>query len=204
MTREPVVELNGVSRHFDVSRPWLARVLAGEPRRYLKAVADVTFEVERARTFGLVGESGSGKTTVARMVVGLLPPTAGSVRIDGVSLTGPEESAERQRLRRRIHMIFQDPYASLNPRWRIERIIAEPIRAFGLAHSNDVVVDRVDELLGLVGLHAADRYRFPHEFSGGQRQRVAIARRSLRAPSSSSVTSRHRRSTSPCRHRFST
>jgi len=172
----PAVELSGVSREFDVSRPWLARVVAGEPRRYLTAVKDVTFAIERAETFGLVGESGSGKTTVARMVVGLLPPSEGRVRIDGVSLTDPGSAAARQRFRRRIHMVFQDPYASLNPRWRIERIIAEPIRAFGLARSNEEVADRVDELLSLVGLHSGDRFRFPHEFSGGQRQRVAIAR----------------------------
>ena len=176
MNGTPAVEVKGVSRDFDVSRPWLTRTLAGEPRRYLKAVDDVTFAIERARTFGLVGESGSGKTTVARMVVGLLSPSAGRVRIDGVSFTDPDSAAELQRLRRRIHMVFQDPYASLNPRWRIERIIAEPIRAFGLVHSNEAVAERVDELLELVGLHAADRFRFPHEFSGGQRQRVAIAR----------------------------
>ena len=176
MNGVPAVEVSGVSRAFDVSRPWLTRILAGEPRRYLKAVEDVTFEIERAETFGLVGESGSGKTTVARMVVGLLSPTAGSIRVDDVSLTDPAHAAARQRLRRRIHMVFQDPYASLNPRWRIERIIAEPIRAFGLAHSNEAVADRVDELLALVGLHPGDRFRFPHEFSGGQRQRVAIAR----------------------------
>ena len=176
MNGTPAVEVKGVSRDFDVSRPWLTRTLAGEPRRYLKAVDDVTFEIERARTFGLVGESGSGKTTVARMVVGLLSPSAGRVRIDGVSFTDPDSAAELQRLRRRIHMVFQDPYASLNPRWRIERIIAEPIRAFGLVHSNEAVAERVDELLDLVGLHAGDRFRFPHEFSGGQRQRVAIAR----------------------------
>ena len=176
MSAKPAVEVRGVGREFDVSRPWLTRVLAGEPRRTLRAVEDVTFAIERARTFGLVGESGSGKTTVARMVVGLLRPTAGSVRIGGVSFTDPGDAAARQSLRRRIHMVFQDPYASLNPRWRIERIIAEPIRAFGLAHSGEAVAERVDELLALVGLHAGDRYRFPHEFSGGQRQRIAIAR----------------------------
>ena len=176
MNEAPAVEVTGVSRAFDVSRPWLTRVLAGEPRRTLRAVEDVTFAIERARTFGLVGESGSGKTTVARMVVGLLAPTAGSVRIGGISFTDSGAAAARQSLRRRIHMVFQDPYASLNPRWRIERIIAEPIRAFGLAHSSGAVAERVDELLALVGLHAGDRYRFPHEFSGGQRQRIAIAR----------------------------
>ena len=174
----PAVEVSGVSREFDVSRPWLTRVVASEPRRTLRAVEDVTFDIARAETFGLVGESGSGKTTVARMVVGLLPPTAGTVHIDGVSFTGAGagDAAARQSLRRRIHMIFQDPYASLNPRWRIGRIIAEPIRAFGLAHSSEAVAERVDELLALVGLHPGDRFRFPHEFSGGQRQRVAIAR----------------------------
>ena len=176
MNGTPAVEVSRVSREFDVSRPWLTRVLAGEPRRYLRAVEEVTFEIGRAETFGLVGESGSGKTTVARMVVGLLPPTAGDVRIDGVSLTDRAGEVARQRLRRRIHMVFQDPYASLNPRWRIESIIAEPIRAFGLVHSNEAVAERVDELLALVGLHPGDRFRFPHEFSGGQRQRVAIAR----------------------------
>ncbi len=176
MNTLPAVEVSGVSRAFDVSRPWLTRVLAREPRRFLTAVQDVTFEIDRARTFALVGESGSGKTTVARMVVGLLAPTAGDVRVEGVSLTDPGQAAARQRLRRRIHMVFQDPYASLNPRWRIERIIAEPIRAFGLAHSHAEVTERVDELLDLVGLHPGDRFRFPHEFSGGQRQRVAIAR----------------------------
>ena len=176
MSRTPAVEVDGVSRRFDVSKPWLTRVLAGEPRRSLKAVQDVTFDIERAQTFGLVGESGSGKTTVARMAVGLLPPTAGGVRIGGVPLTGPGREAERQRLRRRVHMVFQDPYASLNPRWRVARIVAEPLRAFGLADSKQAVADRVDELLDLVGLHPGDRSRFPHEFSGGQRQRIAIAR----------------------------
>ena len=194
-----------VGREFDVSRPWLTRVLAGEPRRTLRAVEDVTFAIERARTFGLVGESGSGKTTVARMVVGLLRPTAGSVRIGGVSFTDPGDAAARQSLRRRIHMVFQDPYASLNPRWRIGRIIAEPIRAFGLAHSGEAVAERVDELLDLVGLHPADRYRFPHEFSGGQRPAGSPSPApSPRAPSSSSATSRPRPSTSPCRRRSST
>ena len=176
MSRRPAVEIDGVSRRFDVSKPWLTRVLGGEPRRSLKAVQDVTFDIGRAETFGLVGESGSGKTTVARMAVGLLPPTAGGVRVHGIPLTGPGRAAERQRLRRRIHMVFQDPYASLNPRWRVARIVAEPLRAFGLADSKRAAVDRVDELLHLVGLHPGDGSRFPHEFSGGQRQRIAIAR----------------------------
>jgi peptide/nickel transport system ATP-binding protein len=124
----------------------------------------------------LVGESGSGKTTVARMVVGLLPPSSGAVTIDGVSMTDPGQAQARQRLRRRIQMVFQDPYASLNPRFRVDAIIAEPIRAFHLIQGERQIKDRVGELLSLVGLHPDDGLKYPHEFSGGQRQRIAIAR----------------------------
>jgi peptide/nickel transport system ATP-binding protein len=105
-----------------------------------------------------------------------LPPTAGEVTIAGVSMSSRAASGERQRLRRRIQMIFQDPYASLNPRWRVDRIVAEPIRAFDLADGDRAVRDRVGELLTLVGLHPDDGQKYPHEFSGGQRQRIAIAR----------------------------
>ena len=110
------------------------------------------------------------------MVVGLLPPTSGEVVIDGVSMTDPRQAQVRQQLRRRIQMIFQDPYASLNPRFRVDAIIAEPIRAFDLIRGERHIKDRVGELLTLVGLHADDGMKFPHEFSGGQRQRIAIAR----------------------------
>jgi peptide/nickel transport system ATP-binding protein len=129
-----------------------------------------------------VGESGSGKSTLARMVVGLLEPSQGQVLIDGVDLAQTGDRAARRAVRRRMQMIFQDPFASLNPRWRVGDIIAEPIRAFrprdaragGLGEP--AVLARVDELLELVGLHPADAPKFPHEFSGGQRQRIAIAR----------------------------
>jgi peptide/nickel transport system ATP-binding protein len=161
---------------FDVSRPWLERTLAGAPKQTLTAVAGISFEIERRETFALVGESGSGKSTVARMVVGLLPPTAGQVAIDGISMSDPRLSAMREKLRRRIQMIFQDPFASLNPRWRVDRIIAEPIRAFGVASDDAEVEQRVGELLRLVRLDPADGRKYPHEFSGGQRQRIAIAR----------------------------
>ena len=145
-------------------------------RQFLKAVDGVSFDIARGETFALVGESGSGKSTVARMVVGLLPPTGGDVTIDGVPMVGRASAQERQRLRRRIQMIFQDPYASLNPRWKVEDIVAEPIRAFRLIEGDKAIAGRVGELLSLVGLHPADGLKFPHEFSGGQRQRVAIAR----------------------------
>jgi len=170
------VEVTDLRRQFDVSKPWLNRVIEREPRKFLTAVDRVGFAIEKGETFAIVGESGSGKSTVARMVVGLLPPTAGEVRITGVSMTDPRQAAARQRLRARIQMIFQDPYASMNPRWRVGKIIAEPIRAFNLIRGEAAIRARVAELLGLVGLHADDAKKYPHEFSGGQRQRVAIAR----------------------------
>ena len=176
MTENSYVEVKDLRRVFDVSKPWLNRVLEGGEKQYLKAVDGVSFGIARGETFALVGESGSGKSTVARMVVGLLPPTSGEVLIDGVSMSSKAASAERQRLRRRIQMIFQDPYASLNPRWQVDRIVAEPIRAFRLIDSEKDIADRVGELLSLVGLHPADGRKYPHEFSGGQRQRIAIAR----------------------------
>jgi peptide/nickel transport system ATP-binding protein len=142
----------------------------------LTAAADVTFAIDRNETLALVGESGSGKSTVAKMVVGLVPPSAGEVVIDGVSMTHPKQQAARQRLRRRIQMIFQDPFASLNPRWRVDDIIAEPLRAFRLIKGRSEQKARVAELLRVVGLHPADGRKYPHEFSGGQRQRIAIAR----------------------------
>jgi peptide/nickel transport system ATP-binding protein len=172
----PYVQVRDLRRVFDVSKPWLNRVLEGGEKQYLKAVDGVSFEIAKGETFALVGESGSGKSTVARMVVGLLPPSAGEVSIAGISMSSVAAAAERQKLRRRIQMIFQDPYASLNPRWGVDRIIAEPIRAFKLIDNERDIRARVGELLTLVGLHPDDGKKFPHEFSGGQRQRIAIAR----------------------------
>ncbi len=176
MSEKPYAQINDLRRTFDISKPWLNRVLERTDRQFLKAVDGVSFDIARGETFALVGESGSGKSTVARMVVGLLPPTGGDVTIDGVPMVGRASAQERQRLRRRIQMIFQDPYASLNPRWKVEDIVAEPIRAFRLIEGDKAIAGRVGELLSLVGLHPADGLKFPHEFSGGQRQRVAIAR----------------------------
>ena len=173
---EALVQVSNLQRRFDVSKPLLNRILEGERRQYLKAVDGVSFDIRKGETFALVGESGSGKSTVARMVVGLLAPSGGSVSIDGVPMHDPKAAREREALRRRIQMIFQDPYASLNPRWRVGKIIAEPIRAFRLIEGEAAIEARVGELLGLVGLHPDDGGKFPHEFSGGQRQRIAIAR----------------------------
>jgi peptide/nickel transport system ATP-binding protein len=171
-----LVQARDLKRHFDVSKPWLNRVLEGGKPEFLRAVDGVSFDIARGETFALVGESGSGKTTVARMVVGLLPPTSGEVAIDGVSMTDRKQAGARRILRKRIQMIFQDPYASLNPRFRVDAIIAEPIRAFDLIQSERDIRARVGELLRLVGLHPDDGIKFPHQFSGGQRQRIAIAR----------------------------
>jgi peptide/nickel transport system ATP-binding protein len=176
MTPKPFVQVKNLRRVFDVSRPWLNRVLEGGHLEFLKAVDDISFDIAKGETFALVGESGSGKTTVARMVVGLLPPTSGDVVIDGVSMVDPRQAQPRRKLRRRIQMIFQDPYASLNPRLRVDAIVAEPIRAFDLIEGETDIRARVGELLALVGLHADDGWKYPHEFSGGQRQRIAIAR----------------------------
>ena len=172
----PLVEAKGLTRVFDVSKPWLNRIIEGERKAYLRAVAGISFAIGRRETLALVGESGSGKSTVARMVVGLLRPTAGAVTIDGIDMWAPVRADERQTLRRRLQMIFQDPYASLNPRWRVDRIIADPIKAFDLAKDKAEMEHRVAELLTLVGLDPADGAKYPHEFSGGQRQRICIAR----------------------------
>jgi peptide/nickel transport system ATP-binding protein len=176
VSTEPLVTVENLGRIYDVSKPWLNRVVERAPIQLLTAAAGVTFSIARTETFALVGESGSGKSTVAKMVVGLVPPSSGEVTIDGISMTHRRRSSERERLRRRIQMIFQDPYASLNPRWRVENIIAEPLRAFSVAQNADEQHRRVGELLRLVGLDPADGAKYPHEFSGGQRQRIAIAR----------------------------
>ncbi len=176
-----LVTVSGLSRTFDVSRPWLNRVLERRPRSFLHAVRKVSFSIPKGQTFALVGESGSGKSTVAKMVVGLLQPSAGRILIDGVDMWPPKgssrsQSQELRRVRRRVQMIFQDPYASLNPRWRVDNIIAEPIRAFGLLDKDRAIRIRIGELLSLVGLDPRDGRKYPHEFSGGQRQRICIAR----------------------------
>ena len=169
-----LLSVSGLTRRFDVSKPWLNRVIEREDKQFLTANADVSFEIKRGETFALVGESGSGKSTIAKMIVGLLEPSAGEIRFDGQVMDFASGPAMRV-LRRRFQMIFQDPFASLNPRWRVGDIIAEPIRTFGLLQG--AAIDReVGRLLDLVGLSAADSGKFPHEFSGGQRQRIAIAR----------------------------
>lgn len=171
----PFVVAEGLGKVFTGRQSLAARLRRQNPPT-VRAVEAVSFSIPRGATYALVGESGSGKSTIARMVTGLLPSSEGTVRVDGLAVTGRSDAATRQTLRRRIQMIFQDPYSSLNPRWRVDAIIAEPIRALGLAKARHEVAERVADLLQLVGLHRADGEKYPHEFSGGQRQRIAIAR----------------------------
>ena len=170
------LEARGLARFFDVSKPWLNRMLEHQPRLILKAVDGVDFAIRKGETLSLVGESGCGKSTVARLIVGLYRPTRGSVLFEGVDLAALRTRAEQAAVRKRFQMIFQDPYASLNPRWRVADIVAEPIRAHGLMKDPREIRKRVDELLRQVRLAPADGEKFPHEFSGGQRQRISIAR----------------------------
>jgi len=170
----PLVRLIEVGRDFDVSRPWLNRVIERVPRQLLRAVDGVSFEVSKGETLALVGESGCGKSTVARLIVGLYGLSRGHIEFAGADLAAPGTDAAA--LRRRMQMIFQDPYASLNPRWRVRDIVAEPIRVLGLAASPQAERDRVAQLLRQVGLSPDDGEKYPHEFSGGQRQRISIAR----------------------------
>ena len=146
----------------------------GRATSHVQAVDDVSFQIRRGEAFGLVGESGCGKTTVGMMLVNLIKPTSGTIVFDGHDLTAMKNK-ERKRYCRDIQLIFQDPYASLNPRMRVGDIIAEPILTNKLL-PKDQVEDRVNELLECVGLANYMRNRYPHEFSGGQRQRICIAR----------------------------
>ncbi len=175
-TTAPKLQVTGLKRYFDVSAPWLNRITEGRARQILKAVDDISFTIGPGKTLSLVGESGCGKSTVARCVVGLYQPSGGSIAFEGVDFATLRGRAAQAPLRRRMQMIFQDPYASLNPRWRVFDIVAEPIRAFRMLHGTKAIRHRVAELLGQVGLAARDGEKFPHEFSGGQRQRISIAR----------------------------
>ncbi|MEO6985565.1 MAG: ABC transporter ATP-binding protein [Paralcaligenes sp.] len=160
------LRVTGLSKTFDISAPLLNRIIERKPEQYLKAVDDVSFTVPQGGCLSLVGESGCGKSTLARLVVGLFPPSAGEIHFTADD-TGKNPS---------IQMIFQDPHASLNPRWRVVNIIAEPIRELKLRQGEPAIKSRVAELLKIVGLYEEDGQKFPHEFSGGQRQRISIAR----------------------------
>lgn len=170
----PLLTVQDIACWFDVSTSWLDRLIHRQPKTMLRAVDGVSFTISAGETLALVGESGCGKSTVARLLVGLYPLTRGQITLKGRSLSDSRKQ-DSKALRRQIQMIFQDPYASLNPRWRVGRIIAEPLRV----HENLSAPERqarVEELLSQVGLDPADSQRYPHQFSGGQRQRISIAR----------------------------
>jgi oligopeptide transport system ATP-binding protein len=171
MSAAPLLELIDLKVHFPVQRGVVLKRQVGT----VKAVDGISLKVEAGSTLGLVGESGCGKSTLGRAVVGLTQPTSGEVIFAGRN-TRAGSAAERTRNRRRIQMVFQDPYASLNPRMSIGDIIAEPVRLHGLRQGREAVAERVRELLELVELSPSHAQRYPHEFSGGQRQRVGIAR----------------------------
>ena len=178
----PLVRAEGLAKTFDVSPPWLNRVLERKPRQLLHAVDEASFSIQKGQTLALVGESGCGKSTVARLLVGLYQPTRGSFFFRDQDAHAVFAGRGGHHLRRSIQMIFQDPYASLNPRWRVADIIAEPLHEHGMASSRAEAQERVGELLQSVGLAAADRVKYPHQFSGGQRQRISIARALATAP----------------------
>lgn len=164
-----LLEVRGLTKHFTARTNWF-----GRPVSFVSAVDDVGFDLAHGETLSLVGESGCGKSTTGRLVLRLIDPTAGSIRFDGRDITRLQGSALRD-LRREMQLVFQDPYASLNPRMTVYDILAEPLMLHGLVPPAKRKA-RVEELLGLVGLRASHARRYPHEFSGGQRQRIGIAR----------------------------
>jgi peptide/nickel transport system ATP-binding protein/oligopeptide transport system ATP-binding protein len=165
--REPILSVRNLVKHFDVSGRGILRRKVGE----VHAVCDISFEVHEGETLGLVGESGCGKSTTGRTILQLTSATAGSVQLQGKELTSMSRRAMRP-VRRDLQIVFQDPYASLNPRMPVNEIVAEPLRIHGQFRGRD----QVRELLRLVGLNPEHGNRYPHEFSGGQRQRIGVAR----------------------------
>ena len=164
-----VLKVQSLKKYFPVYGGLLSRVIG-----HVKAVDDVSFEIKRGEILGMVGESGCGKTTVGRMTLGLLEPTAGKVFFENTDLSCLKRK-EMAIIRRKMQIIFQDPYSSLNPRFTVEKIIGEALSVHGIANGNDLR-KKIEMLMEKVGLSRRYLNRFPHEFSGGQRQRVGIAR----------------------------
>jgi oligopeptide transport system ATP-binding protein len=167
--KQVLLRLDDLKKYFPITRGVFQRKVGD-----IKAVDGISFEIYRGETLGLVGESGCGKSTTGRTILQLYRPTAGKIFLDGIDLAQLKGGKLRQ-MRQRMQMIFQDPYASLNPRMTVGSIIAEPMDIFGIARGKDKK-ERVDELLNVVGLDPYFASRYPHEFSGGQRQRIGIAR----------------------------
>ena len=168
---ETLVHVENLTKHFPITKGIVIERVVGAVR----AVDGISFDIQKGETLGLVGESGCGKTTAGRTLLGLYPATSGKTIIDTHSVHDAKGS-ELMHIRRKAQMIFQDPYASLNPRWTVNAIVSEPLRVHNLISSQQERDARVKDLLELVGLNARHINRFPHEFSGGQRQRIGIAR----------------------------
>lgn len=167
---ENLLEVKGLKKYFPIKKGIFSKTVG-----YVKAVDDVSFTIKKGETLGLVGESGCGKTTTGRAILRLIEPSAGSVKFKGEEVTTMK--AERLReLRRKMQIIFQDPYSSLNPRITVGGMLTEILKVHGLRKTEAEMKDRVEELLKLVGLNPLHARRYPHEFSGGQRQRIGIAR----------------------------
>lgn len=171
--QEPILRIKNLTKYFNVSNSWFGKPVL------LHAVEDMSFDILKGHTVGIVGESGSGKSTLARLILKLIPATSGEVLYDGMDLLKTRDDSV---LRRDLQMIFQDPYASLDPRIKIGDSIAEPLREHKMCKSRKELNDRVVEMLERVGLQAETAQRFPHEFSGGQRQRINIARALVTRP----------------------
>lgn len=176
MPDDIILDVKGLKMYFDVSAPLISRMIRRTSKQMLKAVDGLNFSIRRGETFSLVGESGCGKSTVARAVAGLYTITDGDIVVEGENLSKIRDKTKIAAISKRVQMIFQSPYASLDPRWRVRDIIAEPIRAFHLAKDKADERQQVDTLLRQVGLSPSDGEKYPHEFSGGQRQRISIAR----------------------------
>ncbi len=170
VARDTLLDVRGLKMYFPVTQGIIFQRTVG----YVRAVDDISFSVRRGQTLGLVGESGSGKTTIGRTLIRLYKPTAGEILFDGQDLAKLHGEQMRQ-MRRRVQMVFQDPYASLNPRYTIGSLVSEPMHIYNVG-SNQEIRERTAELLRVVGLRAEYIDRYPHEFSGGQRQRIAVAR----------------------------
>jgi oligopeptide/dipeptide ABC transporter ATP-binding protein len=168
---EPLLEVRGLVKHFAVTRQEGLRAV----RETVHAVDGIDLTIHKGETVGLVGESGCGKSTAGRVILRLVEPTAGSIRLNGVEITTLRGEALRQ-MRRQMGIVFQDPFAALNPRMMVGDIVSEPLLAFGLVPSRQERLDRARQLLETVGLRPEFLSRYPHEFSGGQRQRIGIAR----------------------------
>ena len=172
LSNKKLLDFNNVTKVFDEEKILSTKDVEDK----IKALDNVSFNIFEGETFGLVGESGSGKSTIAKIISGLLPPSKGEIKFDNLSLFNPKNKMKIREFKGQIQMIFQDPYSSLNPRFKIKNIISEPIKFFQKNIDNYSLNQNVNDLIDIVGISRTSLERFPHEFSGGQRQRISIAR----------------------------